>query len=144
MKIVKIKTEAQLKDYEFQKVISVLIDYIQTKEVCLSIILLNERLVDNIEISFDNISIFLKLSSDNESRFSTFDSKKGIFKGTVSKNSLEYIIHFLLKYYRDQFGEAEHIDVDFVNEQNSIVTLTVKVASFKEYSFEEMNKLLGM
>ena len=144
MKTNKIDILAELKDFDFQKTISFSLNYLQVKDTCLLAILLNEKLIDTLEICLDNISIFLQLSKDNESIYSLYNINKKVFKAMISKNSLEYMIHFFLKYYRDEIAEAEHIDIDFESKDKDLVTLTIKVESFKEYSSEEMNKLLGI
>ena len=59
-------------------------------------------------------------------------------------NSLEYAIYYLLKYFRDEIGEAKHIDLDFDYRKESIITLTIKADLFKEYSSKELNDILGL
>ena len=144
MKTEKIAIKVESKDYGHQKVIKIAIDDSTSQQLCILFLLLKEALVDTLELNFLNFSIFLNLQKKNSSYFSTVDLKKNIFKGTISLNSLEYILSFLLKYYRDGFAEAEHIDVDFANKGGEEVTLTIKCDSYKEYSSDEVKKILGL
>lgn len=144
MKTKRINIGIKIEDFGQQKTLNLLLNNLIAREICLLFVLLREDLSDSLEIRLDNFTMFLKLTKTNVSTYSLFDLKGKVFKGAISMNALEYILHYLLKYYRDEVGEAEHIDVDFECTDRNIVTLTLKVDSFKEYSKEEINKLLGI
>ncbi|MDX2048320.1 MAG: hypothetical protein SFU87_16135 [Chitinophagaceae bacterium] len=145
MKSKKIQAKAEIKDFGIQKVITFWVDPNLSKEMVILLLLLRERLVNSLDLIFDNFSIYLKQNNnENKSVCNLFNNNKKIFKGAISINSLEFAISYLLKYYRDEMAEVEHIDLDFDYEKNTIVTLIIKTNLFKDISSDEMNKLLGL
>ncbi len=145
MKSKKISLKADVGDYGIQKTITVSVNSASARELIILLSLLRERLTDTLEILLENFSLYLQVNKDeNRSVCSFFNMAMGSFKGALSINSIEFALYFLLEYYRDELGGAEHIDLDLDYEKDSIVTLTIKVDAFKEISGEEMNKLLGV
>jgi hypothetical protein len=145
MKSKKLPLKADARDYGIQKAVVLTFNCLTAKDMIILFMLLKEDLVDSIEILLDNFSLYLRKSNkDNKSVCSIFNIQKKTIKASISFNSLEFVIFFLLKYYRDEMGEVEHIDLDFEFNKDEIVTLTIKVDSFKGISAEEMNRLLGL
>ncbi len=145
MKSKKIQLKAEIEDFGLQKSITLLVNTAQSKELVIPLLLLREGLVDSLELILDNLSICLKLDNKgNRSLCGFFNIPKKTFRATISMNSLEFAIFYLLKYIRDEIGEVDHIDLDFEYENERIVTIIIKVDSYKEISAEEMNKLLGL
>jgi hypothetical protein len=144
MKTKKIQLKAELKDFGQQKTISIFVGDAESQQLALLLLLLREKLVDTIEIMLDNFVVYLKLNDENRSICSLFNLTKKSFKGSISMNTLEYAIYFLLKYFRDEMAPVEHIDLDFEYDNDSIITLVIKVHAYNEISQEEMNKLLGL
>lgn len=138
----RINLQAKFECFENQSTVVISLDYTQAKDVCLLFILLNEKLIDNLELKLDNSSLYFQLTDEKFSVCRFYDSKSRIFKSLISKDSLEYIIHFLLKYYRDEIGEAEHIDIDFENQNKELTTLIIKSKYYMEYTNAEIQNLI--
>lgn len=66
-------------DYEQEKSIIVSIDLDDAKNLCLTLLLLREELVNAIELSFSNFQFFLSLSKTS-SQCTVVDLKKKCFK----------------------------------------------------------------
>jgi hypothetical protein len=144
MKSKQLNTEVAFADYDEQIVLSIRVGIDLSKEISLLLVLLREDLEDGLELKFENYTLFIKKSPDNTSKCLSINRKKGVFKGLLSMNALEYLLYFLLKYYRDGSAESEHIDIDFELTDNSILTLTVKAEENRYYSSEEMKRMLGL
>jgi hypothetical protein len=143
MKSKKLPLKADTKDYGIQKTVVLTLNGLTAKDMIILFMLLKEDLADSIEILLDNFSLYLRKSiKRNKSVCSIFNIEKKTLKASISLNSLEFAIFFLLKYCRDETGEVEHIDLDLEFNKGEIVTLTIKVDSFKEIFTEEMNRLL--
>jgi hypothetical protein len=104
--------------------------------------LLKEGLVNAIGLEFNNFLLILKPSQDNYSYLDSLEIKDNVFKGRISVVSIEYILYFILKYYRDGIAETEHIDIDFINAKGNELTLTINCADFKEYTNEEIRRMI--
>jgi hypothetical protein len=141
IKTIRISASVETAEYETQKCVTLTVEAGSAKELALAFTLLREKLVSSLEILFDNCSLYLKLNKDPKVSVCTSYSKSHI-KAAISINALGYGLFYLLKYYRDGIGEAEHIDIDFGFNQHTEVTLTIKTEVYKEISAEEMNKLL--
>lgn len=142
MKKQNISGSVQTNDFGKQKQIKINIDNSNVFDLCMTLVLLKECLVDKIELNFKNFTFILKNYQDNYSVYDQLDLIKGHFKGAISSNALEYIIYFLLKYYRDGFSETQHIDIDFINGKREECTLTFMCGKFYEYSEQEIKKIL--
>lgn len=144
MKTLFINKNIEIRRFEGQQTITILLDNEQSKNEVLLLILLKEKLVEKIEIKFNNLTIYLSINN-NETKstcsFINFNEQK--FKGKISMNLLEYAICYLLKYFRDGIAESEHIDLDF-DHKDFIVTLILKIKEFKEYSADEITKLIDL
>lgn len=140
-----IDIEAEIHDFDLQKAISVSVNSNSLQDLLIPLIILRESLVDIIEIALNNFSILLKHNrEDNISVCSSFSVDNRNFKASISTNSLEFGIYYLLKYYRDTAAEMDHIDLDFEYINDSVITLVIKANESKEISPSEMNKLLGL
>ncbi|MBK7635507.1 MAG: hypothetical protein IPJ13_15450 [Saprospiraceae bacterium] len=103
--------------------------------------LLKENLVEVIDIRFENFSIVLKISGDNYSYSESMN--KNVFKGLISIHNLEYILQYILKFYRDDIAEVEHIDIDFLSSNGKEYTWTIFCNEYIEYTEEEIRRMLG-
>lgn len=143
MKTKQIFLNVDIDSHDQQKVIKINFDRASCQEICLMLCLLREKLVNTIELKFNNFSLFLGIQNGNQSFYSILDLQKGTFKAAISLNSLEYALYFLLKYYRDGVGEADHIDIDFQNRGGDECTLIFKCDEFTEYTSEEIVKKIN-
>lgn len=144
MKTKKILIDIGYADYGQQKVIKVPLNFSTSQQICMTLILLKEKLIDSIEFKFNNFLIFLKYEKSQFSKYSNFNSEHKSFNGAISKNHIEHVIFFLLKYFRDNIGEAEHIDIDFESPNKEEVTIMFICKDFKVYSPEEIKKMLDI
>jgi hypothetical protein len=141
----KIQVETKAFEYAAQKTIRLLVNASNIKELSMPLVLLKERLADALEISCDGFTFYLRMDlKRNESICTLFDIRKEMFKGSISAVSLEFLLFFLLKYYRDDTAGVDHIDLDFKYEKNVVVTLTVQVENATSISADEVNKLLNL
>jgi hypothetical protein len=138
-----INKKVSIENFSNQRQVKIIIDQDSNSQLFMSLSLLNEGLSDQIEIKFLNFIIIFEISSNNECYYDSPLFKKGILKGKISRNEMEYILNYLLKYFRDGYGQAEHIDVDFMDAKDSECTLTFYCDDFKLYSEEEMRKMLS-
>jgi len=145
MKKKEIPIIVDFKDFGQQKALKFNVNSIIAKEFCMMFFLLKENLVKKIELKLKNYIFFVETEQDIDIKesFCVIDQNEKVFKGTLSANSLDFVIHFLLKYFRDEIGEAEHIDVDFKNQNGGEVTLTIKCDIYREFSSAEIIDLLG-
>jgi hypothetical protein len=121
-----------IKEFQEQKVLKInASSFSIAKDLIISLILLNENLIDLAALHFTNCSIYLKLN-EKISSCNSFNSKA--IKLTISKNSLEFFMFYLLKYYRDDISEVSHIDIDFLFNDKEAVTWTIEIDNFNEYS----------
>jgi hypothetical protein len=142
MKTLVVKSIVILKNFGTQLTIDTTLDLTVVAELCALLSILREDIVDVIEIQFKNFKIILKKTSKDFSKCNLCDFKGGIFKGEISMSMLEYLLFFLLKYYKDGIAEAQHIDLDFAYEQTE-VTLTINAKNYILHSPEQIKKLLG-
>ena len=138
----KINAEISSKSFGQHIQLNLIIDNSISVELCMILFLLKEELIKVAELNFINFTFFLRNKNGNQATFSLLDIDKGVFDGNITNNVLEYILYFLLKYYRDGIGEAEHIDVDFKDKNGYVCTLTLNCKNFQEYSEEEIRKML--
>jgi hypothetical protein len=137
MKTKKIPIPIEYKDFCAQKVIQIQLNSTNSKELCMMFLLLKEKLVRLIELKFNEFNIYLQIQKGNQSEYDLFNKAQDILKGRIAPNDLDYILSFLLKYYRDEVGEADHIDVDFKNTVGEEITLTFKCDRFEEYNLKK-------
>lgn len=135
-----ISAKTRYKDFDSQKSLTVYLDYSLSKELSLNLMTLYQGLVSELEIEISNYSILLKLNNKKQSRCLSFNDKRAEL--SISRDSLELMINFLLKYYRDNIGEVKHIDLDFEISSQVEFTLTIELDKFKMISNKEMKKLL--
>ena len=139
-----IEKNIDFKDFNQQKTFKIKVDESTSQELTMILLLLREDLAKSVEIKFNNFNFYISLlKKSNLSLYDKLDERNKIFKCQISLNSLEYLLYFLLKYYRDRIGESNHVDIDFLQGKEEC-TLTVECEKFKEYSPEEINKLLGI
>lgn len=120
------------RDFEIQHSLSFKVSFESLKDLTLGFILLSEDLVEGLMLEFQNFKIILKKIPIVIGEITQLDLTNKIFKGELSPQYLGYIYCFLLKYYRDGVGAAEHIDIDFKNGKSE-VTMTIHCDSFYEY-----------
>jgi hypothetical protein len=142
MKQINIDTEISIKDFGEQLQFKLDINQILGVELCMALFLLKENLINTIGLKFNNFFILLKVSRDQYSYCESIIFNDGAFKGQISINNLEYILHYILKFYRDGIAEAEHIDIDFLNNNGKEFTLTISCSEYQEYSADEIRRML--
>jgi hypothetical protein len=144
MKSKKIAVTAKHGEFKDQRTIELLLtESKEVKDLSLLLVLLRESLEESIEIKLENFSLTFTMSDKNKSYCSLFDEMKKIARLSISKNNLGYLLFYLLKYYRDGIAESEHIDLDF-QQENFLLTLTIKLHPFKELSADEVKQLLEL
>ncbi|MFT3748126.1 MAG: hypothetical protein QM768_07405 [Agriterribacter sp.] len=137
-----IDTKISLKDFGDQLQFKLALNQEISIAICLEFLLLKENLINSVGLNFKNSFIILKLSKDQYSYCDKTDFGRGLLKGQISINNLDYILHYILKYYRDGIAETEHIDIDFLNDNGKELTLTISFERYHEYSAEEIRKIL--
>ena len=142
MKKRKVSAEIKYDDYGSQKALSIYLDYSLSKEMCLNFMMLYRGLVESLEAEFKGFSITFKVTSERRSRCISLKSSEKKAELVISSNALGSIVNFLLKYFRDDIGEAEHIDLDFQLSDHEEFTLTFVLDKFKMLSPAEMENLL--
>lgn len=140
MKQLKINTAIELIDFGEQLQLKLRLNQVIGIKLCMELLLLKENLVKAIEIQFENFSFLLKISADNYSYFESMN--KNIFKGLLSVHGLDYILHYILMFYRDGIAEAEHIDIEFSSSSGKEYTWTIYCEKYLEYSEDEIRRLL--
>ena len=70
-------------------------------------------MIDTVKVDLVNYKLLLKRAKENASICTLLDTKNDTLKLSLSTNLLDYFMIFLLKYYKDGVGEADHIDLDF-------------------------------
>lgn len=142
MKQIKINTEIKINLLKGQTQIKFKLDHLVSLEMTIALVILKEGLVNSIGLKFDNFLLILKPSQDNYSYFESLELKSSIFKGKISNVSIEYILYFILKYYRDGIADTEHVDVDFINSIGNELTLTINCDDYQEHTNDEIRRLL--
>ncbi len=144
MKQVNINREVSINDFATEVQLKLSCDREIGSELCMILFLLKERLTGAINVQFKNFSIILKLSDDRYSHFESINLKEKIFKGRISIDTIDYILYYILKFYRDEIAEAEHIDVYFSDANKEKFVFTLSYEHFHEYSNDEIKKLLDL
>jgi|GEM_PF-2128394 len=140
----RVQLQASIHEEKLEPSIVISVNGDTVRDISLLFILLKEELTESIELILNNITLYLSINKDTVySSCSYFDVKKKKFKGLISMNMLKYMVLFLLKYYRDEVDEVDHIDLDFQYGNDREVTLTLKLDSFSAMSVDEANKLIG-
>lgn len=143
MKKVNIDSEITLKNFGNQWQLKLLLDQKVAVQLCMALVLLRERLTNVLGLKFSNFLMVLKPSQDRYSYSNSESPQNGTFNGEISTDSIDYILHYVLKYYRDGFAEAEHIDIEFSGSNGREFTLTINCSSHTEYSADDIKKMLG-
>lgn len=139
----KIQTNVVVKEFDEQVVLTIKVNSLSARDLCLQLLLLREKLIESLELSFQNFLIVVSLSiNENSCKKLNIHQKVGTF--SISVKTLEYWIYFLLKYYRDGKAEARHIDVDFVSSNGVEITITSQVDEYFEYADGEYKKMLDL
>ena len=60
-------------------------------------------------------------------------------KAAISMNELEYVLYYLLRFYRDDIASAEHIDIDFDFDKGVEVTLVLIADVYKLTDWKDAN-----
>lgn len=144
MKQVKINREISISEFEGLVQLKISCDQEIGSELCMILFLLKEGLTDTINVQFKNFSIILKLSDDRYSYFESVNLKEKMFNGRISIDTIEYILYYILKSYRDGIAEAEHIDVYFSDANRERFVFTLSYERFHEHSSDEVKKLLDL
>ncbi|TJZ60056.1 hypothetical protein FAZ15_14320 [Sphingobacterium olei] len=142
MKQINIEAEISIKNFSEQIQLKLHLNQIVGVELCMSLFLLKENLINAIGLKFRNFFILFKSSGDRFSYCESVALDNGVFKGQISNDSLDYILHYILKFYRDGIAEAEHVDIDFLNNNGKELTLTISCNIYQEYSADEIKKML--
>ncbi|BFT72471.1 hypothetical protein [Paenibacillus sp. P36] len=77
-----------------------------------------------------DIKLELNLNKNDDEKYSCVYAKDSINRVFLSLNELEYLLCFLLEYYRDGSTVVDHIDinlVDYLHIMGSDGTLTIKI-----------------
>ncbi|MFC7526935.1 hypothetical protein ACFQRK_23465 [Parapedobacter sp. GCM10030251] len=142
MKQVNINAEIRKTDFGDQLQFKLLLNQNVGTELCMALMLLKEGLVDVIGLKFLNYSFTLKISRNNYSYSESEIFGSEVLKGKISVGNIDYILHYVLKFYRDGYAEAEHIDIDFLNDGGKGYTFTISCVDYPEYSSEEIKRML--
>ena len=142
MKQININSKISVKDFGEQIQFKLIINQSVGKELGMGLLLLKENLSNVIGLKFSDFLMILKTSDDNYSYIESIEFKNKIFKGMISFDAIDYILYYVLKFYRDGIAEAEHIDVDFINIKGAEITFTIQCNDYIEYSAEEINNIL--
>ena len=145
MKTIEIDKKIDAFLFENQIPLEIVIDEFLCKELICGLLLIRECLDDVLHLKFSNFSFFLKLGTGSGSTTTLISLKDEVFKGLISMNNLEYALYYLLKYYRDGIGEADHIDIDidFIGLDKQEVTITLTVNNYKDYTSKQAREMLG-
>jgi len=138
----KVKTEARIRKFEEQIVIEIKLSDEVVSDLSMMLMLLREDLVNSLDIQFSNLNARFTNRKGNFSVVRTIELEEKRVECEISRNGIDYILFFLLKYYRDGLGEAQHIDLDFKMNNSSICTFTFICDKFIEITGEELRKLL--
>jgi hypothetical protein len=111
-------------------------------ELCMALLLLKESLSDAIELKFQNFSLIFRLSGNQYSYCESIDVQKSVFKGRIALNAVDYVMHYILKFYRDEIAEAEHIDLAFESDKGLECTWIIKCKRYRELSADEVKRIL--
>lgn len=128
--------ESNLTDFESQFVCAIKVNHTLVGKIIPDLFLLKEGLVETLSVKLVDCVLFLQKSKDIESRCTEMNLDAMKFRLFISNNTLEYLLFYLLKYYRDFQAESEHIDIDFQNEMKEF-TLTIHSEMYLEYAFKE-------
>lgn len=112
----------------------------------LGLCLLREGVVDVLNVRTGTDATTLKVAVADTVRVPFVSHwNKGKLTVEVSQVELERWVHFFLSYFRDGYGEVDHIDVETVSaEVTRPITLTLKVPTALEpVSAEEAARRLG-
>lgn len=142
IKQINVDSEISQMSYEDQLQLKTMLNQGKEVELILGLSLLKEELSNVISFKFINFSFILKLSKEKYSTWDSLDYKNSVFKGKLSVNAIDYILHYLLKFYSNGFADAEHIDIDFFNEDKKEITLTINCNNYYEYSEDAIKKML--
>lgn len=129
-------------DFGSQKALTIYLDGLLSQEMCLAIMLLYRGLTESLEIKVDGFTILFRLGVEKHSYCTSLEEKERRAEVLIAPNAAGLIVNFLLRYYRDGIGEAEHIDVDFRISKEEEFTVTFEVDKFRVASPEEMGELL--
>jgi len=140
VKHIKINSQIAVEHFGSQQQFKMFVDQNTVEVLCLALFLFKEELIDVLELQFSNYKFFFKICKGHHCIFDSI--KENVFKGQISNNTLDYISHYLLKFYRDRVADSQHIDIDFEN-AGELYTLTIYCSAYKEYSGEEMKKILA-
>jgi hypothetical protein len=115
---------------------------------CVGLSLLKEGLIETLTVTEQRGRgtkvQFLKESKVNRAVRVSFHA--GRSQVVMTDNSIDYVQHFFLKYYRDGLAEVDHIDLQAVDAEtgNSEIYVTFQVAeSIPPVTGEEAKRRLG-
>jgi hypothetical protein len=101
------------------------------RDWCLGLCLLTEELIHDFTVSeLDGTGTRVKFQVDSGDRAKTrITCNAQSSKVVITKNNLDYLRNFFLKYYRDGVAEVDHLDLEADDDQNedSKIYITFKV-----------------
>jgi hypothetical protein len=123
-KVIPAKTEYA--DFGSQIALHVLLNEASSKELCLVLILLKDRLVDGLDLIFEAFSLRLVMGEETRSYCQNLQPEHQDAEILIAPKAVQLRIRYLLKYHRDGFAEVDHVDIDFDYQDQREFTITFK------------------
>lgn len=147
-KNIKLPLHIKLVDHSDQIVLNVQFENKAISDWSLALCLLKEGLISALLVSDEDAKHKLEIeiikpAINRVKAHAIFES--AITRLKITANDLDYLLHFFLKYYRDDLAEVDHIDLEVLTASGKDASITFKVAkAMTPLSVEEAKKRLGL
>lgn len=118
----------ELARIDHQAIIYVAIPFVCLSEWLLGLMLLKEKLINTLIIRSTVAPCSIKLYLDSGTNVVLITDRNSV-QLQLSQMTLDYLIHYFLKYYRDGIAEVDHIDIEAEMEgEDAYITFTADAA----------------
>lgn len=121
-----IPAKTEYADFGSQIALHVLLNEASSKDLCLALVLLKDRLVDKLDLIFEAFSLRLVIGEELHSYCQNLRPEHQDAEILIAPKAVQLLIRYLLKYYRDGFAEVDHVDIDFDYQDQRGFTIVFK------------------
>jgi hypothetical protein len=131
-KHIKVSIKIELKEFPGERVLVVSFRKNSIESWCLGLCLLEAELIENLVVSEEGgkkyLEMRLRLTTEQD-RIAHASVGNDASYIELTRDSLKYLRHFFLKYYRDGVAQVDHLDLEAIDKSTgrNTVNITFKV-----------------